>query len=241
MEATPNLMTPHMANEPELDRHELENALNIVTSWDFQLTKQKLLERDYAGWTQERADIAELGYKRYLAVIRALNGYRPVPNADIDRFWHEHILDTERYASDCQALFGKFLHHYPYFGMRGDSDQGNWIAASNFSSQVWAEAFGEPLYKRRSQRTTSAATNPNALSFNIPTEDLENDMSVTISITINVNGKSSETQIPSQQLAADIMKCPQKCPDRETIVAPAEALQPDEEIMKCPQKCPDKQ
>jgi len=100
----------------------LQAALALVEKWDFTLTKRKLLEPDYAGWSQQRADNAEKNYKRYLSLVCALDGYRPVPSADIDRFWHEHILDTERYAKDCDELIGSFLHHYPYFGMRGEED-----------------------------------------------------------------------------------------------------------------------
>ena len=34
-----------------------------------------------------------------------------------------HILDTRAYSRDCEFLFGRFLHHFPYFGMRGDADR----------------------------------------------------------------------------------------------------------------------
>jgi hypothetical protein len=30
-----------------------------------------------------------------------------------DLIWHEHMLDTKRYAQDCGRLFGRFLHHVP--------------------------------------------------------------------------------------------------------------------------------
>jgi len=35
----------------------------------------------------------------------------------VDAFWDQHILDTRKYAEDCAAAFGHFLHHYPYSGM----------------------------------------------------------------------------------------------------------------------------
>lgn len=40
----------------------------------------------------------------------------------MDIFWHYHILDTAKYAEDCNEIFGYFLHHYPYFGMNGKQD-----------------------------------------------------------------------------------------------------------------------
>jgi hypothetical protein len=45
-----------------------------------------------------------------------------VPTHEIDEFWHQHILDTLKYVDDCQYVFGYFLHHYPYFGLRGAED-----------------------------------------------------------------------------------------------------------------------
>jgi hypothetical protein len=30
-----------------------------------------------------------------------------------------------KYAEDCHKVFGYFLHHYPYFGLRGEKDAAN--------------------------------------------------------------------------------------------------------------------
>lgn len=27
--------------------------------------------------------------------------------------WHAHILFTQKYAADCDRIFGSFLHHFP--------------------------------------------------------------------------------------------------------------------------------
>lgn len=124
----------------------LKEALSQMSEWDFSLTKKKLQEPDYAGWTKEQAEKAEFNYKRYLALVKASGGYQMVPNEDIDRFWHEHILDTKRYCEDCFNLLGGFLHHYPYFGMNGETDQQAWVEASQTSNSMWMEAFNEILY-----------------------------------------------------------------------------------------------
>ncbi len=126
---------------------EFDTAVNIVSKWDFSLTKRKLLEPEYAGWTKSRIEQAEQNYKRYLSITKALNGYQLVPNGDIDRFWHEHILDTRRYAQDCSELFGGFLHHYPFFGMQGQIDNENWINTANESTEFWKFLFKENLYE----------------------------------------------------------------------------------------------
>lgn len=130
----------------DIDRRKLAEALQKVGPWDFSLTKEKLLEPSYAGWTIDRADAAERDYKRYMAITAALSGQQLVPNGDIDRFWHEHILDTRRYAKDCFELFGEFLHHYPYFGMRGEVDNRNWVKTAQESNDLWNREFGEELY-----------------------------------------------------------------------------------------------
>ena len=36
--------------------------------------------------------------------------------------WHAHILDTAAYRADCDAIFGQYLDHLSYFGIRGDQD-----------------------------------------------------------------------------------------------------------------------
>jgi methylmalonyl-CoA mutase len=34
-------------------------------------------------------------------------------SADVDKVWHAHILFTRKYAADCEALCGRFIHHQP--------------------------------------------------------------------------------------------------------------------------------
>jgi hypothetical protein len=71
------------------------------------------------GMTLTEADTA---VQLYRALIELHPGEQIAPTKAIDRVWHAHILDTEKYAGDCDAVFGRFIHHYPYFGMRGRRD-----------------------------------------------------------------------------------------------------------------------
>ena len=59
--------------------------------------------------------------------------------------WHYHILDTEAYAVDCEKAFGRFLHHFPYFGMRGDDDAMALADAYDWTLSTYREVFGEPV------------------------------------------------------------------------------------------------
>jgi len=141
------LMSEAIDLKAEFQQAEFDKAINLVSKWDFTLTKKKLLEPEYAGWSKSRVEKAEQDYKKYLAVTQALGGYQLVPNGDIDRFWHEHILDTRRYAQDCTELFSGFLHHYPFFGMQGESDNENWVNTANESTGFWEFLFSEKLYE----------------------------------------------------------------------------------------------
>lgn len=58
-----------------------------------------------------------LDYRRYLA-LRLLHPDREIVptggrSREVDKIWHMHILDTRRYHTDCQAIFGEYLHHAP--------------------------------------------------------------------------------------------------------------------------------
>lgn len=74
-------------------------------------------------WDIEAAEIAVGYYRNFLWLMRKY-GQKHVlaPSTEIDEIWHHHILDTYKYHEDCIFIFGTYLHHYPYYGMRGDND-----------------------------------------------------------------------------------------------------------------------
>jgi len=82
------------------------------------LESAKLLLVVKSGWTEQRANLAEVEYKRFLSLHlwnRSLP-YPLVPTVLIDTLWHAHILDTRAYVDDTSRLFGSYLHHFPYLG-----------------------------------------------------------------------------------------------------------------------------
>ena len=135
------------ATRTRYKRGALESALAQVETWDFALTKRKLSEPDYCGWSTERVNVAERDYKRFLALTKAVGQFPIVPSKDLDRFWHEHILDTRRYERDCFALFGAFMHHNPFYGMNGLEEEIEWKSAAFESNLIWQDAFGVDLYQ----------------------------------------------------------------------------------------------
>jgi len=94
-----------------------------INNLDFDKLKWKLTKSSEATWTETLCDFAELEYKKFLSLKVLYPKISLVPSKLVDKFWHEHILDTKSYADDCNALFGYFIHHSPYFGIYGDDDQ----------------------------------------------------------------------------------------------------------------------
>ncbi len=84
-------------------------------------------------------------YRRFLTLKIRYPEANLVPTDDIDLIWHTHILDTGNYASDCQRLFGSFLHHDPYFGELGNETQADMEAMFNETSDLWKMEYEESL------------------------------------------------------------------------------------------------
>lgn len=89
-------------------------------------------------------DLLEQEYRRFLALHLAHPGADIVPCKIVDEMWHQHILDTAAYREDCDAVFGFFLDHFPYFGMRGEEDARALHDAYGETIDRYREAFGEP-------------------------------------------------------------------------------------------------
>lgn len=92
----------------------------VIASIDLEATKYKLIKEE--GWSLGRVDAVETLYKGFLALVSLFPEETHVPTEDIDEMWHTHILDTRKYMSDCQSMFGTYLHHYPYLGVMGADD-----------------------------------------------------------------------------------------------------------------------
>lgn len=116
------------------------NALDL-TPIKFKATRKE----DGYGWSDDYADKMEIAYKRYLILHAKHPEMTLAPEQDIDRFWHMHILDTRKYAADCEATFGHFVHHFPYLGLRGEEDAQALQTAFRSMERLYAQEFGEPV------------------------------------------------------------------------------------------------
>jgi hypothetical protein len=96
------------------------------------------------GLAEAQLDVMETEYRKFLALHLAYPADEIVPCKIVDEIWHQHILDTAAYRRDCDAIFGRFLDHYPYFGMRGEDDAQALVDAYAETLDRYREGFGEP-------------------------------------------------------------------------------------------------
>lgn len=118
----------------------LTEALDRVSHLDFSMLKNKLVEE--GGWTPEYCEEVEALYRQFLALNARYPGQKICPTGPIDAFWHAHIIDTRAYADDCDAVFGEYLHHFPYFGMRGPDDRAALDDTFRKSVELFVSSFG---------------------------------------------------------------------------------------------------
>jgi hypothetical protein len=121
------------------------DLFNAVTQLDLEPIKMKLMHvASGEGWSQEKANAVEKEYRRFLCLMKMYPDEDTAPQVDVDTFWHYHILDTMKYAVDCEQVFGYFLHHYPYVGMRGEEDDQFRLDSGDRMRELYEATFGEP-------------------------------------------------------------------------------------------------
>jgi hypothetical protein len=123
-----------------------EQVVAAIRALDLDPIKVKLMDAEEGqGWSREYADRVEIGYKQFLTLLVTRPETTIAPNKEIDKFWHAHILDTMKYADDCQNVFGYFLHHFPYFGMRSAEDAAQLEQASRDTQRLFADEFNDTM------------------------------------------------------------------------------------------------
>jgi hypothetical protein len=125
-----------------------EQEKDVAAMWgaidglDFERIKAKLLHRHRGAMTSQAVAQAEAGYRQFLKLAAKYPEAPVVPNEAVDEFWHMHILDTQRYASDCERIFGYIVHHDPYLGIDGEEDEARLLGAAKRSDTLFAREFG---------------------------------------------------------------------------------------------------
>ncbi len=124
----------------------ISNSWKEVGRIDLTAIVTKLTDKIHGkGWDYAAAHRAEILYRCFLTLQHAYFEKKLplVPFEEADEFWHQHILDTRKYMSDCGTLFGSYLHHFPYFGMRGEEDANNLTKAGAMTYSLFQHHFPE--------------------------------------------------------------------------------------------------
>jgi len=129
----------------------VEEIVAAIQALDLEPIKFKLMDTEEGqGWSREYVEQMAIAYKRFLTLSVKYPEETIAPSKDVDKFWHGHILDTMKYAEDCQNVFGYFVHHFPYFGMRGEEDAANLAEAGRTTKRLYEQEFGETVPSRAS-------------------------------------------------------------------------------------------
>ena len=119
------------------------NDFARVAALDLNPIKTKLMHKESGeGWSLEHANAIETEYRRFLYLMTAFPHVQMAPRVDVDTFWHYHILDTMKYARDCEQAFGYFVHHYPYLGLAGENDMALQQQAGERMRELYESTFG---------------------------------------------------------------------------------------------------
>ncbi len=124
----------------------LQEVKSYIFNMDMSMIFTKMTNQESAGelgllWEEEDAEFAINQYRQYLYILKKYPKKNSSPTLAIDAVWHNHILDTRMYVQDCQAIFGSYLHHYPYFGSRGEEDRRQLKLAFENTKQLFKKEF----------------------------------------------------------------------------------------------------
>jgi hypothetical protein len=132
-------MEARLTTKPERD------VIAAIQALDLESVKVRVMDAELGeGWTREYAESIEAAYKTYLTMLVKHQDCAEeiMLSKDVDEFWHTHILQTMKYADDCQQVFGTFLHHNPHIGERTAADLEQRTAMAEKTRSLYEREFG---------------------------------------------------------------------------------------------------
>lgn len=124
---------------------DVQTFIRKLTQLDLGPIAYELIYSNEEKWNIEKTNQAISRYLMFLLLVYLYPNGQLVPSQEIDRVWHHHIIDTIKYAEDCEMLFGRFIHHFPYFGKRGEIDRDNLQTAFEQTQVLFQEHFGKTM------------------------------------------------------------------------------------------------
>ncbi|MES2015664.1 MAG: hypothetical protein V4484_04150 [Pseudomonadota bacterium] len=134
-----------------------KNVMVAIAELDLEPVKTKLMHvASGEGWSRSKVDALDVEYRRFLYLMHAFPNEETAPTVDVDTFWHYHILDTAKYALDCENTFGYFLHHYPYVGLETDAVDGAGERGGDRMRELYEQTFGEEYIRAEAYGAAAA-------------------------------------------------------------------------------------
>ncbi|MET3130889.1 hypothetical protein AAKU55_001147 [Oxalobacteraceae bacterium GrIS 1.11] len=132
------------------------NDFKAIAELELDPIKVKLMHQESGeGWSLEKVTAVEFEYRRFLYLMKVFPSEQTAPLFDVDTFWHYHILDTQKYAVDCEQVFGYFLHHFPYIGLRGEDDEAAHHRVGERMRELYEQTFGESYIRSAASEETA--------------------------------------------------------------------------------------
>src|SRR5258708_420386 len=123
----------------------VEQVIAAIQALDLESVKIRAIDPKLGeGWTREYAEGIEQGYRTYLTMLAKYPEHAEdiLLSKDVDEFWHTHILQTIKYTEDCEAVFGKYLHHAPHIGEVTQADVEKRTALAEKTRHLYEREFG---------------------------------------------------------------------------------------------------
>jgi hypothetical protein len=122
-----------------------QEVIAAIQALDLEPVKLRVMDPELGeGWTRDYADSIETAYKTYLTMLVKYQDHAEdiLLSKDVDEFWHTHILQTMKYADDCDKAFGAFLHHQPHIGEVTEADQEKRAMLAEKTRRLYQMEFG---------------------------------------------------------------------------------------------------
>jgi hypothetical protein len=141
----------------------LNADFKTIFELDLDPIKAKLMHKESGeGWSPEQVDAVEVEYRRFLSLMKLFPHEQVAPLVTVDIFWHYHILDTMKYAADCDQIFGYFLHHVPSSGSVGEDEVAKHHRTGARMQELYETTFGEAYIRLEQGKVVTTRAQPAA-------------------------------------------------------------------------------
>jgi len=146
--------------EARLTTRPVHQVIAAIQALDLEPVKIRMMDPVRGeGWAREYADSIEVSYKNYLTMLVKYpeDAEDIALSEDTDEFWHTHILQTRKYAEDCQDVFGNFVHHSPHLEEITPAYNEKKVASAEKTRRLYEREFGAGMDAAWSGNVTKAA------------------------------------------------------------------------------------